>query len=95
MSARLNPPSGHVFRLERVRGPVWSAKYRLADGRQMQRSSGRPGRVAVGARPATHQAARGGLPALDARAGAARDASSAHGREMSNPIVRAGLFDEM
>jgi hypothetical protein len=30
-------PSGHVFRVERVRGPVWYAKYRLPDGRQVQR----------------------------------------------------------
>jgi len=44
------PISGHVYRLERVRGPVWYAKYRLPDGRQVQRkigpawtSRGRPG----------------------------------------------------
>ena len=43
------PVSGHVFRREGVRGPVWYAKYRLPDGRQRQRrigpawsSSGRP-----------------------------------------------------
>jgi hypothetical protein len=41
--------SGHVFRVERQRGPVWYAKYRLPDGRQVKRkigpawsSSGRP-----------------------------------------------------
>ena len=34
------PISGHVFRLERVRGPVWYAKYRLPDGRQVQRKIG-------------------------------------------------------
>src|ERR1700758_3506415 len=33
-------PSGHVFRVERVRGPVWYAKYRLPDGRQVQRKIG-------------------------------------------------------
>jgi len=45
------PISGHVFRVERRRGPVWYAKYRLPDGRQIQRkvgpawtSRGRPGR---------------------------------------------------
>src|SRR3954467_3929189 len=32
--------SGHVFRVERKRGPVWYAKYRLADGRQIQRKIG-------------------------------------------------------
>jgi hypothetical protein len=26
-----------VFRVERKRGPVWYAKYRLPDGRQLQR----------------------------------------------------------
>ena len=34
------PPSGHVFRLDRARGPVWYAKYRLPDGRQVQRKIG-------------------------------------------------------
>lgn len=35
---RLRFPSGHVFRLERVRGPVRYAKYRLPDGRQVQKA---------------------------------------------------------
>ncbi len=34
------PPSGHVFRVERKRGPVWYAKYRLPDGRQVQKRIG-------------------------------------------------------
>jgi integrase len=34
------PPSGHVFRVERARGPVWYAKYRLPDGRQVQKKIG-------------------------------------------------------
>jgi hypothetical protein len=29
-----------VFRIERVRGPVWYAKYRLPDGRQVQKKLG-------------------------------------------------------
>ena len=33
-------PTGHVFRVERVRGPVWYAKYRLPDGRQVQKKLG-------------------------------------------------------
>ena len=33
-------PSGHVFRANRKRGPVWYAKYRLPDGRQVQRRIG-------------------------------------------------------
>jgi integrase len=34
------PPSGHVFRVERKRGPQWFAKYRLPHGRQVQRKVG-------------------------------------------------------
>jgi hypothetical protein len=29
--------TGHVFRVERKRGPVWYAKYRLPSGRQVQK----------------------------------------------------------
>jgi hypothetical protein len=36
----LQAPSGHVFRVDRQRGPVWYAKYRLPDGRQVQRKLG-------------------------------------------------------
>ncbi|HUY59864.1 MAG TPA: site-specific integrase [Solirubrobacteraceae bacterium] len=36
----LKPPTGHVFRVERTRGAVWYAKYRLPDGRQVQRKIG-------------------------------------------------------
>jgi integrase len=38
--APLQPPSGHVYRAERKRGAVWYAKYRLPDGRQVQRKLG-------------------------------------------------------
>jgi hypothetical protein len=34
--AAVRPPSGHVFRVDRRRGPVWYAKYRPAGGRQVQ-----------------------------------------------------------
>jgi integrase len=34
------PPSGHVMRRRGVRGDVWYAKYRLPDGRQVQRRIG-------------------------------------------------------
>lgn len=33
-------PTGHVFRVERARGPAWYAKYRLPDGRQVQKRLG-------------------------------------------------------
>ena len=36
----LNPPTGHVFRVERARGPAWYMKYRLPDGRQVQKKLG-------------------------------------------------------
>jgi hypothetical protein len=52
MSAELRPPTGHVFRVERKRGPVWCAKYRLPNGRQVQRKLGQAwtgrGRPAAG-----------------------------------------------
>lgn len=34
------PPSGHVLRVERARGPVRYANYRLPDGRQVQKKIG-------------------------------------------------------
>ena len=40
MAGELRDPTGHVFRVERSRGPVWYAKYRLPDGRQVQRKIG-------------------------------------------------------
>jgi integrase len=36
----LRPVSGHVFRVEGKRRPVWRAKYRLPDGRQVQKTIG-------------------------------------------------------
>jgi integrase len=38
--SRVRVPTGHVFRVERARGPVWYAKYRLPDGRQVQKKLG-------------------------------------------------------
>ncbi len=43
--------SGHVFRVDRQRGPVWFAKYRLPSGRQVQRKIG-PARTERGRPPA-------------------------------------------
>jgi hypothetical protein len=46
------PVSGHVFRIDRRRGPQWHANYRLPDGRQAQKWIGpawtRGGRLATG-----------------------------------------------
>ena len=50
MSA-LREPTGHVFRIDRTRGPEWYAKYRLPDGRQIQKRIG-PGWTERGRPPA-------------------------------------------
>jgi hypothetical protein len=36
----MQTPTGHVFRVDRDRGAVWYAKYRLPDGRQVQKKIG-------------------------------------------------------
>jgi integrase len=52
MGGEFRPPTGHVFRVERSRGPCWYAKYRMPDGRQVQKKLGPAwtdrGRPAVG-----------------------------------------------
>lgn len=63
----LQRPTGHVFRVERKHGAVWYAKYRLPDGRRVQRKigpawSGRGRPAAAGVRRA---AARGDHDADD------------------------------
>jgi integrase len=40
MAGDFRVPTGHVFRVERTRGPAWYAKFRLPDGRQIQRKLG-------------------------------------------------------
>ena len=40
MGTSVAVPTGHVYRVERRRGPVWYAKYRLPDGRQVQKKLG-------------------------------------------------------
>lgn len=75
MTGETGTVSGHVFRVERASGPVWYAKYRLPDGRQVQKKiaaawTGR-GRPAAGfvtkreaeewLREVLHQASRGTL----------------------------------
>ncbi len=78
MDGALRPPSGHVFRVERARGPVWYMKYRLPDGRQVQKKLGPAwtgrGRPAAGyltkrlaedaLREVLHEARRGTLPGM-------------------------------
>jgi integrase len=83
VSGIVRPPSGHVFRAEGKRGPVWYAKYRLPDDRQVKRKLGpawtERGRPPAGyftkrlaeewLRSALDQARRGTLPGM-ARTGA-------------------------
>ena len=45
--------SGHVFRCDGKRRPVWRAKYRLPAGRQVQKTIG-PAWTARGRPPAGH-----------------------------------------
>lgn len=40
MGTSIGVPTGHVYRVERKRGPAWCAKYRLPDGRQFQKKLG-------------------------------------------------------
>ena len=50
--SQTRPISGHVFRVDRASGPVWYAKYRLPDGRQVRKRIApawtRPGRPDAG-----------------------------------------------
>lgn len=54
----VQPPTGHVFRVERKRGQVWYAKYRLPDGRQLQKKLG-PAWTERGRPPAGYFTKRG------------------------------------
>jgi len=86
----LQPPTGHVFRVNRSRGAVWYAKYRLPVGRQVQKKVG-PAWTERGRPPAGYftrrqaedwlrdvldQARRGTLPGL-VRTGATFDDAAA------------------
>ena len=78
VTVRMVEPSGRVFRVDRRRGPVWYAKYRLPDGRQVQKKLGpawtQRGRPAAGfhtkrtaeawLRDVLDQARRGVLPGM-------------------------------
>jgi integrase len=78
METNVKPISGHVFRVQGKRGPRWYAKYRLPDGRQVQKALGpawtQRGRPAAGyftkrtaeawLREVLDQAHRGTLPGM-------------------------------
>jgi hypothetical protein len=90
MAGEFKAPTGHVFRVERARGPVWYAKYRLADGRQVQKKVGpawtERGRPASGyvtkrlaedwLRETLDQARRGTLPGMVRTGATFADASA-------------------
>ncbi len=89
------PISGHVFRREGARGPVWYAKYRLPDGRQVQRKIGpawrERGRPAAGfftkrtaeawLADVLGEAPRGELPGMVSRFGGERPYEHPHPAE--------------
>jgi hypothetical protein len=63
------PASGQVFRREGARGPVWYAKYRLPDGRQVQRRIGPAYTAGAARRPASTRSGprRGGCATFSSR----------------------------
>lgn len=73
---------GHVLRVERGRGPVWYAKYRLSDGRQVQKKLG----------PAWTEAERGAITEADGRCHRARKPVSRADARSSPPGPRASLL---
>jgi integrase len=92
MGAVLKAPTGHVFRVERSRGPAWYAKYRLPDGRQVQKKLG-PAWTERGRPPAGYftkrtaqewlrttldQARRGSLPGMVRTGVTFADAAAVH-----------------
>jgi hypothetical protein len=82
--AEFRPPTGHVFRIDRSRGPVWYAKYRLPDGRQVQKKIGPAGTAAGGQRMATSPSAlpRTGSATWSTRRGADAAGLRAHRRDV-------------
>lgn len=103
MAGELHAPTGPVFRVERARGPVWYVKYRLTDGRQVEKKIGPawtgPGRPAAGyvtkrlaedwLRQLVEEAVRGTLPGL-ARTGATlADAAAEWLRNIEHDRLRA------
>ena len=66
------PVSGHVFRMDRRRGPQWYVKYRLPDGRQQQKRLG-PAWTGRGRPPAGYLTKRTAEAALREILAAARE----------------------
>jgi hypothetical protein len=64
-AAPIRPVSGHVFRLKRKRGDRWYMKYRLPDGRQVQKLIGPAWTSRKGAPPPGHYTKRTAQAFLD------------------------------
>ena len=82
--------TGHVYIVDRKTGPQWYAKYRLADGKQVQRKLG-PAHTGRGRCPAGHYTERTAREALDAILTDARRGTLARrggGRERRSPMPR-------
>ena len=70
-------PTGHVFRVDRARGPVWYSKYRLPDGRHSRRSRSsmaNPRVTCVTRRSLSRQTSTGTCVARECRSDRARAA---------------------
>src|SRR5450755_4073200 len=95
-------PTGHVSRVERKRGPVWYEKYRLPDGRQLQKKVGpawtERGRPASGyftkrlaeewLRSTLDEARRGTLPGMVRTGATFADAAAEYLRYIGEDRVR-------
>ena len=94
MAGGLRPPTGHVFRVDRARGPVWYAKYRLPDGRQVQKKLGPAWTGRVDLRPATSRSGwrRTGCARCSTRRGGARCRGSS-GPARPSPTPRPSTCD--
>jgi integrase len=102
VSGNLRVPTGHVFRVERSRGPCWYAKYRLPDGRQVQKKLG-PAWIERGRPPAGYltkrlaenwlrstldEARRGTLPGMVRTGATFADAAAEYLRYIGEDRVR-------
>jgi integrase len=87
MDAQLRAISGHIWRRDGKRGPVWYAKYRLADRRQVQQRIGR-------AWPHRSPPPPGRLTRAEAKSELARILADRPGDDLPAPRVSSMSFGE-